>query len=309
MEHHHHRFLFFSLVAVILGGLIAGGGYWAYWNFYERFRPVTIAKNQVEIQRLLDEGDWVSPHRSGPAMYLVGYRDCSDCIGYQRDEFPKLAAANVDTRVIVFARPDHEGLSQSTAAERATIAEIWIDRDWELYRRWMSTSHKDWTASDLKPADRDFARTAVVNASRDYVTQLSGLLKGAGIEDSYPIMIWRDRDGFLKACNCTDERSYHFIRTDLGAPGKAEALVTAIESALNVGQADKKKAAAKPAATTATPAPAPAATPDAQPAPALTPATQAPAAKPAVQGASLPSPQASAPKLTGPKANAQPVFY
>ena len=58
---HHHRFLFFSLVAVIVGGVIAAGGYWGYWNFYERFRPVTIAKNQAEIQRLLDEADWVAP--------------------------------------------------------------------------------------------------------------------------------------------------------------------------------------------------------------------------------------------------------
>jgi hypothetical protein len=301
LEHHHHRFLFFSLVAVLLGGLIAGGGYWAYWNFYERFRPVTIAKNQVEIQRLLDEGDWVAPGRNGPPLYLVSFRDCTDCITYQRDEFPKLAAANIDTRVIVFARPDHEGLSQSTAAERATIAELWVNRDWTLYSRWMATTHKDWTASDLKAADHDFARTAVVNASRDYVTQLSGLLKGAGIEDSYPIMIWRDRDGFLKACNCTDERSFHFIRTDLGAPGKAQALVNTIETWRDtvLNKVGAKTDAKKPASKTVTPAPA-AAPATTTPAPAT--AAPAPAAAAPVQGAALASPP---PATKG----AQPSFY
>ena len=233
MDKHHHRFLFFSLVAVIVGGVIAAGGYWAYWNFYERFRPVTIAKNQTEIQRLLDEADWVSPGRSGAPLWIISYRDCAECTTYQREEFPTLAAANIDTRVIVFARPDHEGLQQSTAAERATIAELWINRDWSLYAKWMATPHKDWAADGLKASDHDFARNAVVNATRDYVSQMAPLLKGAGLGDTYPILIWRDRDGFLKACACTDERSYHFIRTDLGVEGEGAKLVDKLKSAIS----------------------------------------------------------------------------
>jgi hypothetical protein len=320
MEQHHHRFLFFSLVAVVLGGLITGGGYWAYWNFYERFRPVTIAKNQVEIQRLLDEADWVSPGRGGAPIYMITYRDCSDCTTYQRDEFPKLAAANVDTRVIVFARPDREGLQQSTSAERATIAELWINRDWNLYARWMATPHKDWTADGLKPSDHDFARNAVVNASRDFVGQLAPLIKGAGLGDTYPILIWRDRDGFLKACACTDERSYHFIRTDLGAPGKASEIVNAIESAL--GSSSSAKPAAKSPAPAAA-APAPAAQPAAQPA-APAPATAAPAAQttpPQAAQTRVPPAGDTAPARTvlaqggspasarGGRSNARAIFY
>ena len=53
--------------------------------------------------------------------------------------FPFSASANVDTRVIAIARADHEGLQQSTPAERATIAELWINRDWNLYAKWMAT--------------------------------------------------------------------------------------------------------------------------------------------------------------------------
>ena len=45
-------FLMFSLLAVVLGASVAGGGYWAYWNFYARWRPVTIVKNQADIQKL-----------------------------------------------------------------------------------------------------------------------------------------------------------------------------------------------------------------------------------------------------------------
>ncbi len=284
MEQHHHRFLFFSLVAVILGGVIAAGGYWAYWNFYERFRPVTIAKNQTEIQRLLDEADWVSPGRSGAPLWIISYRDCADCTAYQREEFPKLAAANIDTRVIVFARADHEGLQQSTAAERATIAELWINRDWSLYAKWMATPHKDWTADGLKPADHDFARNAVVNATRDYVSQMAPLLKGAGLGDTYPILIWRDRDGFLKACACTDERSYHFIRSDLGVEGEGAKLFDTLKARIgNVTSATTDAATQRPASAPAAVAP-----------PSTAPATPAPAAS---------SPPATAPQTQPQAAN------
>ncbi|HEY3813311.1 MAG TPA: hypothetical protein VGL66_08785 [Caulobacteraceae bacterium] len=303
MEHHHHRFLFFSLVAVIVGGVIAAGGFWAYWNFWERFRPVTIAKNQTEIQRLLDEADWVSPGRSGPPIWMITYRDCTDCTAYQREEFPKLAAANIDTRVIVFARPDHEGLQESTPAERATIAELWINRDWSLYAKWMATPHKDWAADGLKPADHDFARNAVVNATRDYVNQMTPLLKAAGLGDAYPILIWRDHDGFLKACACTDERSYHFIRSDLGAPGEAKKLLDEVKSAISNATNTATNA------TAPTKKPAPAAAPPA-PAPSPAPATTAPAASsPPVtqpQAATQGNSMVRAPRR---HSNARAVFY
>ncbi|HWE44414.1 MAG TPA: hypothetical protein VG407_00180 [Caulobacteraceae bacterium] len=304
MEQHHHRFLFFSLVAVLLGAVIAGGGYWAYWNFYERFRPVTIAKNQTEIQHLLDESDWVSPGRTGPVLWMISFRDCADCIAYQRDEFPKLAAANVDTRVIVFARADHEGLQESTAAERATVAELWINRDWNLYARWMATSHKDWTASDLKPAEHDWARTAVVNSTHDYVNQMAPLLKGAGLGDTYPILIWRDRDGFLKACACTDERSYHFIRTDLGAPSEAKKLLDQVKTVIGHATGSTPSSAAKPAASMPPPTTAPeTSAPATTPPTASSPTTTAPAPSPApAQGNFI----ARAPKK---HSNPRAVFY
>ena len=281
MEQHHHRFLFFSLVAVIVGGVLAAGGYWAYWNFYERFRPVTIAKNQTEIQRLLDESDWVSPGRSGPPLWMISFRDCADCTAYQRDEFPKLAAANIDTRVIVFARPDHEGLQESTPAERATIAELWINRDWNLYAKWMATPHKDWTADGLKPADHDFARNAVVNATRDYVNQMAPAAERArGLGDTYPILIWRDRDGFLKACACTDERSYHFIRSDLGVEGEGAKLVDKLKSAISNATSsvantalDGKSPPKKTAPCAAAPPPAASASATATPAESSPPVT------------------------------------
>jgi hypothetical protein len=54
------RFLIWSVLAAVVGLVLAGTGYWAYWNFYSRFQPVTITRNQAQIQQLLDEASWVS---------------------------------------------------------------------------------------------------------------------------------------------------------------------------------------------------------------------------------------------------------
>lgn len=219
------RFLLFSLLAVVLGASVAGGGYWAYWNYYARWRPVTIVKDQAEIEKLLQAAGFAAPGRTGPALYMITYRACAACARYQREEFPKLAEANVDTRVIVFARPDREGASQSTAAERATVAELWINRDWNLLLQWMATPRKEWTAPEVRPADGDIARTAVVDASRQFVDKLTPLLKGNGLGTEYPLLIWRDREGYLKACACADRRSYAFIRHDLGVADETPSLI------------------------------------------------------------------------------------
>ena len=219
------RFFVWSALAALIGLVLAGGGYWAYWNFYARFQPVTITRHQAEIQRLLDEASWVSGGGGGQPLYVVGYRDSAATQDYELEEAPKLRAAGVETRVVMFARPDREGLAQSTAAERATVAELWLSRDWTLYQRWTATPARQWTAAGVPAADGNLARSAVVEASRQFSARLGTLLREAGVSTQYPLILWRDRQGFLKACACTDKRSWAFIRDDLGAPDSVDATV------------------------------------------------------------------------------------
>lgn len=212
------RFLIWSALAVVIGLILAGVGYWAYWNFYARFQPVTISRNQVEIQRLLDEASWVSGGGGGEPLYVIGYRDSASTQRYELEEGAKLRAGGVELRTIVFARPDREGQPQSTPAERATVAELWLSRDWSLYERWTATPSRNWTAAGLPAADGNLARSAVVDASRQFTTKLNDLLRDAGAPTGYPLVIWRDREGFLKVCACADDRSWAFIRDDFSAP-------------------------------------------------------------------------------------------
>ncbi|WP_191558106.1 hypothetical protein [Brevundimonas aurantiaca] len=277
------RFLIWSVLAAVVGLVLAGTGYWAYWNFYSRFQPVTITRNQAQIQQLLDEASWVSGGGGGDPLYVIGYRDSASTQRYVREEIDKLKAAGVEPRIILFARADREGAAQSTAAERATVAELWLTRDWSLYQRWIQTPAREWTAAGIPAADGNLARAAVVEASRQFDARLTELLKDAGVQITYPLVLWRDRDGFLKACGCADSRAWPFIRDDLNAPDR-----------VGTATPDADAASAPYGGET----PAPGSDPSALPypnLPAIPPANAAPGAAPQAPGAATPGAQGTAP--------------
>jgi hypothetical protein len=197
--------------------VVVGAGYWALWNYDLRWRPHTITKHQAEIAQALEQAGWVSPGAKGPKLYMVGYRSCEDCVRFKAEEFPKLQKAGVDTRVIEIARRDKNGIAKSTPAERATVAELWLNRNWALAERWDETPIDAWTAQGIAPADGDMARTAVVEASRNLVDQLVPLLKDNGVNFAYPTLIWWNAKGEMRGCACEKRQTYRFVRKELGA--------------------------------------------------------------------------------------------
>ncbi|MBB5745157.1 hypothetical protein [Brevundimonas variabilis] len=225
------RFLIWTLLAAVVGVALAAGGFWAYWSMYARFQPVTITRNQAEIQLLLDASPYLSAERGGVPIWIVGYRDSAVTQAFAGAEADRLRAGGIEPRIVLFARPDRDGVAQSTAAERATIAELWLSRDWALYERWMATSPANWTAAGLPAADDNAVRMGVVESSREMSSELSALLRDAGVPTRWPLVLWRDPRGFLKACACSDRRAWPFIEDDLGvavrrAPAAAQPLET-----------------------------------------------------------------------------------
>ncbi|MGN6423470.1 MAG: hypothetical protein ACTHLA_09200 [Asticcacaulis sp.] len=220
--------ILWAMALVVIVPALIGGGYWIWWDQVEKYAPVTLSNpdDVSAIQSMLDRVDYVSPN--GPAnasarwVYLIGYRNCAPCNAYQRSEFATLQAAGVDTRVVMFARPDDGAQKQSTPEERSTIAELWLNRSWPLYLQWFNAPEGDWKATGLPVADDDMARSGVVWASREFVSELTPVLSRNRINTSYPLVIWRDANHQLRVCACASDKAYHFLREDFGVKGDLE---------------------------------------------------------------------------------------
>ena len=122
------RFLAWTLMILFL--VVVGGGLYLWWRFDLRWRPHVITKNQTEIAKILDGSGWISPGLTGPKLYVIAHHDCAACDALEAAQFADLQKAGIDTRVIAIARPDVNGQAKSTAAERSTVAELWVNRSW-----------------------------------------------------------------------------------------------------------------------------------------------------------------------------------
>lgn len=205
------------VVVLLAIAMVATAGVYLAWDLDWRWRPHTITQRQDRVARALDQSGWVSPHLTGPKLYVIVYRACAACAAFEQVAFPKLQAADVDTRVIVVARPDRNGQPQSTPVERATVAELWTNRSWKLFQQWSLASAAGWTAPNVLPADADAARSAVIEVGRQLAAGLEPDLAANGVRFDYPTLVWWTKDGRMRACACVDTRSYGFVLRELGA--------------------------------------------------------------------------------------------
>lgn len=175
------------------------------------------------VADLLEPAGWVAPGNSGPALYLICYRGCPDTQRLKAALFDDLLAAGVDIRVITIARRDKPGVGFSTPAERATVAELWLHRDWALARRWDATPAGAWTAQGIPPADGDPEREAAVEAGRRLTELMVPLLLADGlVEDHFrfPTLFWpplpgQGADG-LSALVCEEAATFPVVRAAMG---------------------------------------------------------------------------------------------
>ena len=204
---------FFILAVVVVA---VGGGLYEWWNLDGRFKPHAITNDQAELTKTLEAAGGVSPGLSGPKLYVVAYRADPALQALYRNDFPKLQDAQVDTTVIMIARPDLQGNPQSTATERNTVAELWVNKSWAVFQRWMKAAPADWTAPGIAPADTDVARNAVVEVGRATIDKLTPLLKDNGVTFGYPLLVWWTKDGKMEAVVDDDPKKSAVVLKDLG---------------------------------------------------------------------------------------------
>jgi hypothetical protein len=203
--------------SVVLILAICAAGVWALWNFELRWRPKTLTRHQAQIAGLLEASGWVSSGGKGPKLYVLAPHACAGCDRLRADLLPGLQDKGVDTRVIAVAPRDANGLAGSTPAERAAVAQLWITRDRALMDRWDKTPAASWTGAGLPSADGDMARMAVVESGRQVIERLTPLLADNGLRLAYPLLVWWDAKGQMRACACREPQSYRFVRRELGA--------------------------------------------------------------------------------------------
>jgi hypothetical protein len=206
------RNLFVLAVAFVL----VGGGLYEWWSLVGRFQPHPITNDQTQITKILQAAGGVSPGLGGPKLYVVAYRADPALESLYLTDFPRLQDAAVDTTVIMIARPDAQGAAQSSADERSAVAELWVNKNWALFQRWMKASPQTWTGAGVPPADNDVARSAVVEVGRATVDKLTPLLKDNGLEFGYPLLVWWTKDGKMQAVVADDSRKVGHVMKDLG---------------------------------------------------------------------------------------------
>lgn len=204
--------------ALGLGALVivlAAAAVFAWWWTDLRWRPHTLTANAPQIEATLNGSGWVGPGLSKTkALWMISYRSCPDCVRFEEEEFPRLHAAGVDTRVIMAPRP-----KGTTAAERASIAAIWSGRSWKLYQAWTAVPVPAWTAAGLPSADTDAGAAAQLQRSEQFIAAMKPLLAADGVTLHYPTLIWRDAQGRLRGCACEKRETYRFVRSELGVTG------------------------------------------------------------------------------------------
>jgi hypothetical protein len=216
------RFLLILGLAAIV--VVAGAVVYLMWDLDWRWRPHTVTKHQAEIAQALDQSGWVSPHLTGPKVYVILYQGCEPCQTQLPAAIAKLQAADVDTRMIVIARADENGQALSTPQDRALIAELWTNRSWKLFQQTFpavsaapASPNARVAAPVIPPADGDAARSAVIEVGRQLATTLGGELKDNGVGFDYPTLVWWTKDGKMRACACTSPQSLGFMEKELGA--------------------------------------------------------------------------------------------
>jgi hypothetical protein len=171
----------------------------------------TITKDKAKILKLLNQSGWVSPHLKGKPLWMISFRSCPDCIRFEKEQFPDLHKAGVDTRVIMVARR-----AKSTPAERTGVGELWAKRDWKMYEDWTGIPVDAFTGEGLASGDTDPTRVALVERGRKLIDDLTPLLAENGLPMHYPTLIWSDAKGRLRGCACEERETYSFFRHDLG---------------------------------------------------------------------------------------------
>lgn len=170
--------------------------------------PFWVVERAGELAAALEAAPFVRRGADGPALYMVGFRTCPSCLAFKAAEQDRLDALGIDIRYIVYARADRDGESRSRPEERAIVAELALNRDYDLYTSWYAVSPGEFyqTAELPVPADGDPARTAALDDLRALVSDvIAPIVEANGGEMAVPAFFWQEKGGWRGAIGYSEE--------------------------------------------------------------------------------------------------------
>ena len=188
----------------------------AWWNADLRWRPHTIGRHQAEIAASWTGGLGLAG-QTGPKLYMVSFRDCPDCMRFEREASPPSRPPGVDTRVIEIARADSQ-------RRRAIDAGRARDGGRALAEPQLAAAGA-WDAVPARPGQRRASArpTATWRAppssrpAARWSKDLDPLLAANGVSFAYPTLSG-GQDGQMRGCACEQRQTYRFVLKELGVP-------------------------------------------------------------------------------------------
>ena len=185
----------------------------------EEVSVATVLTTRVdEIVSAYENAPWVHEGKTGPVLYVITFRTCSTCLAFKEAELHELEEAGVDVRWIVYTRRDREGRERSTAEERAVQAELWLTRDYDLFKEWYAVDPDTFYVTTQLPvwaeAEGEDHRLQLVEDARALVDNLSDLYAENDVDLYIPSLLWQ-QDGQWQTYVGYEEASFAPVREAL----------------------------------------------------------------------------------------------
>lgn len=213
---------------VIVAAIGAGAAFW-WWDGYLRSpiagrdlppRPSLVKVEAERIDQIFDQSPWVAPTLedvNGPVLWQLGFRQCSDCLAYDKSEFAALHAAGVETRVVLYA--PLQGRYVAPPPEQATLAEMQLRGSWAIFEDWMAVAPAAYYARASHPrVEGDPVREAILKAGRRTRADLEEVMAANGWDMEVPALFWKDAEGRWMVYLGDTERGRRQVRRALGVP-------------------------------------------------------------------------------------------
>jgi hypothetical protein len=187
---------------IALGVVI--GGWFIIWDRFDRSpvpskvlpaRPAVVNEGADELGALLRNAQWVAPGLEGGVIYKIGFRQCPDCINFEKSVFPALHERQIDTRVIMYKRAS--GRYESSDAEQRALDTLYRERDWTFFESWMEDANPTffYENTDMAPVEGDADAQARIQAAVDTHDQVAEIMAANGWSMERPAMFWQDEGG------------------------------------------------------------------------------------------------------------------